>query len=130
MIVALLLACSLLTASGLIRPVAAAATRGERQLEGTWLVVEMARGDKPVGTTADVSMTMRFRTADHSWLFTVETKERSFSEAGRWRLNGSRLITTTEDGRKIERMRVRSIGKDVLELKKTDERLVLKRQAK
>jgi hypothetical protein len=106
-----------------------ATRRGERELEGSWLIVKMVRGGKPVDRPATLKMTMSFRISDHSWRLTVETKERSFTEAGRWRLDGSRLITTTEDGSKVERMRVRSIGSGVLELKKTGERLVLKKQA-
>lgn len=103
-------------------------TPEEQLIEGPWSVVHMVRGGKSVQLPPGTKMTMTFRGSDHSWRFTIATKERSFVEAGTWQLNGSMLTTRSEDGSKVERMRVRRAGEGVIELKKTDERLLLARR--
>lgn len=100
---------------------------GERIIEGEWIVARMVRGGKPVQLPPHVKMGMAFRVSDHTWRFSLKTAEGDFSESGTWQLDGSMLVTRSEDGSKVERMRVRAVGQGAIELKKTDERLLLRR---
>lgn len=100
---------------------------GDRFLDGRWRVVRMVREGKEVKHPADVKLIMEFRAADHTWSFIVKTPKKSHGESGTWRLDGSQLVTRSEGGTKLERIKVTVLGKDELELRKAKERLLLKR---
>ena len=119
---ALAMLCALAVLCG-----SAAARDGDSFLDGQWRVVRMVREGKEVKHPADVKLTMKFRASDHTWAFIVKTTKRSFTESGTWRLNGSELITRSEDGGKLERIKVTVLGQDEMELRKSKERLLLKR---
>ena len=101
---------------------------GDRFLDGRWRVVRMVREGKEVKHPAGVKLTMEFRASDHTWSFIVKTPKKSHAESGTWRLNGSQLVTHSEGGTKLERIKVTVLGKDELELRKAKERLLLKRR--
>lgn len=101
---------------------------GDRFLDGRWRVVRMVREGKEVKHPAGVKLTMEFRASDHTWSFIVKTPKKSHAESGTWRLNGSQLVTRSEGGTKLERIKVTVLGKDEVELRKAKERLLLKRR--
>lgn len=100
---------------------------GDSFLDGRWRVVRMVREGKEVKHPAGVKLTMEFRASDHTWSFIVKTPKKSHGESGTWRLNGSELVTRSEGGSELERIKVTVLGKDELELRKAKERLLLKR---
>ena len=102
-------------------------TEGDKRLHGTWLVIKMYRGKKPVAIPNGSKLTMQFDSEKHSWQFRVVDKDGNVhDEGGWWKLRGSRLTTQSTDN-KMDRLKVDFPHPQELVLERPREKLVFQR---